>query len=122
MIALAIAGLVGWVVGAMFFGLWLGERGRRMAAERRETHGTPLEPQAARLPDQADSESLARTVGRAEANARFSEDTVLRGMAQLKAEAESIGQTLSDVAARAQALAMLHGTLETEPDVVELGG
>ncbi len=122
MIALAIVGLVGWIVGAMFVGLWLGERGRRMAAERRETHGTPLEPTARRLPDEPDSETFARTVGRTEANARFSEETIRRGMAQLKAEAEATGLPLSDADARTQALAMLHGTLEAEPDVVELGG
>lgn len=122
MIALAIAGLIGWIVGAAFLGLWLGERGRRMAAERRETHGTALAPQAARLPDQPDSESIARVVGRAEANRRFSEETIRRGMDQLKAEAESLGVPLSDADAREQALAMLNGALESEPDVVELGG
>lgn len=33
--------ILGWVVGALFFGLWWGERGRRITAENWTLRGNP---------------------------------------------------------------------------------
>ena len=98
-------------------GLWLGERGRRQAAERVLVTGSPTEIAAKRLPDQDDAAARAMTAGRVMASAQLSEDTIKRGVAHLQREAEAVGQSLSAEEARKQVLAMVAGAVDEEPDL-----
>lgn len=108
----------GWSAAALMLGLWLGERARRRATERLVQFGIFDGPQAARLPDRPDAEQRAMTVGRhAEANRRFSEETIRRGSEALLAEARAEGRSLSAKDARDQAIAMLYGGFETDADL-----
>jgi hypothetical protein len=118
---LVVALLLAKLAAGVFFGLWWGERGRRLAAERYATTGNPLGPQAQRLADAPDAEGRALIAGRAAAEARFSEATIQKGIVQLQAEAAAAGRPLSPTDARQQALAMLYGTGDAELDLPELG-
>ena len=42
-----LLGTLGWCAASAMLGLWLGERGRRLAAERLVTFGSPLAPKRA---------------------------------------------------------------------------
>jgi hypothetical protein len=59
-------------------------------------------------------------VGRAAAEAQFSEATIRKGIEHLQREADAAGRTLSPEDARHQVLAMLAGN-EASPDLPELG-
>lgn len=117
-IALVAAILLGQCAG-VFFGLWWGERGRRIAAERLASTGSPSAPLARRLPDEVDGEGRALSVGRAAAEAQFSASTIQKGIEQLQREADAAGLTLSPEDARRQVLAMLAGN-EVSPELPEL--
>ncbi len=93
----------GYVLAALMVGLWWGERGRRLAAERLLVHGSPIEsagtPTSGRVPRDAED--------RLE---KFSEDTVERAVSFLRAEAERQGiEGVTDEQLRADALEMLAG-------------
>jgi hypothetical protein len=118
-IAIVVAVVFGQCAG-IFFGLWWGEKGRRRAAERLASTGDPSAPRAARLPDEVDGEGVARTMGRAAAEAAFSAATITKGIEQLQREAASAGRPLSAEDARQQVIAMLAGN-EVTPDLTELG-
>lgn len=119
---LAILCVPGWIVAAGMTGVWYGERARRQAAERLAQYGLIDGPQATRLPDRPDAEHAAMTIGRhAEANRRFSDDTIRRGARSLMDEAEAEGRQLSEKEAREQAIAMLYGGFETDADLPAAG-
>jgi hypothetical protein len=120
LVIVAILGAAGWILGALCIGLWLGERGRRIAAERLATTGNPLGHTAARLPDEVDGEGRVASMGKAAAEARLSEATIRKGVEQLQREADAAGLApLSDKDARQQVIAMLYGAGDDE---VELPG
>lgn len=85
----------------LFLGLYLGERGRRQDAQRREVYGTPLKPQAREIPQPPDVEERVRNMG-------FDPATVARGIEALQAEAKKAGRQLGHEEARSMALEMLH--------------
>ena len=119
---LAMLSVPGWIVAAGLGGALIGERARRKAAERFARFGAFDGPTATRLPDQPDPELRAMTAGRhAEANRRFSEDTIRRGTRTLIEEARAEGRSLSETAARDQAIAMLYGGFESDADLPEAG-
>jgi len=111
--------LVGWVGFGFFFGMYLGERGRRASTERREVTGSPLGATAARLPDLPDTESRLLSLGRDQVAAGFSEATVNRGIEQLQREAKAMGRHLSAEEARSQALTMLAGGFNEAPGLLD---
>jgi hypothetical protein len=94
---------VSLAVGAGALGLWVGERGRRIAAEKREVYGTPIAtPTKGRtLPPATDPEHRAMTAG-------FSEETIERGIASIMAEARRQGRPMDPLEARNVVEAMLY--------------
>ena len=115
--ALIAAVILGQCAG-ICFGLWWGERGRRIAAERLATTGNPLGAHAARLPDEVDGEGRVMSMGKAAAEARLSETTIKKGVEQLQREADAAGLApLSDKDARQQVIAMLYGAGDEESDL-----
>lgn len=120
-VALVALLLVLTASAALMAGLWLGERGRRVTAELREVAGSPLAPAAERRPDAPlDAEARAISFGSAAADRRFSEETIRRGVEQIKREARELGVPISEKDAREQALAMLGGAGLDAPDLPEL--
>lgn len=99
----------------------MGERGRREAAERLATTGSPSGPLAARIADAPDAEERVLSAGKAIAEKRFTEATIQKGIEQLQQEAALVGRPLSAHDAREQAIAMLYGAVDAEPDLPELG-
>jgi len=102
------AAWVGWILAALMVGLWLGERGRRRAAERLLTFGNP------------EDGSLKKPVSRApsgEAEDRFlasatevSKETVERAVVYLKSEAKRQGiEGMSDAQFERDARSLLAG-------------
>ena len=82
-----LVSMVGWILAALVLGLWLGERGRRRAAERYAVTGSPDDatPAAVSRAPAQEAEDRFRAAGLAvsqETVDRFFEDAV----AQLKAE------------------------------------
>lgn len=109
------------MAAGLAIGLYLGERGRREAAERLATTGTPSAPLATRIADAPDAEQRVLSAGRLAADRRFSEDTITKGVEQLQREAQALGRPLSAHEAREQVVAMLYGTEAGEADLPEMG-
>ena len=87
----------------LLLGLFWGERGRRLAAERWKVYGTPEAPQAASVSAQEEShDSVATPV---------SESAIDRGAAELKAMMSQEGYHLTDAEYREQARQMLAESL-----------
>jgi hypothetical protein len=120
-IGAVLLGAFGWIVAGLAIGLFVGERGRRQAAERLAITGSPSAPLAARLADMPDAEQRVLAAGRMAADRRFSESTIQKGVEQLQQEAAALGRPLGPKEAREQVIAMLYGSLQTEPDLPELG-
>jgi hypothetical protein len=102
-----IVAFVGWILAALMVGLWLGERGRRAAAERLVVYGSPdagagTQP-VSRAPSK-EAEDRLRDV-----EFEFSEETVSRAMADLKVAADAQGLTVSEDQLRNEALRLLGG-------------
>lgn len=91
---------LGYIVAALVAGLWWGERGRRLAAERWKVQGTPEKPVARVLPGHTEPE------GRLEA--QFSEETITRGCDNLRTLYTEAGISISEADIRAQVEAMLY--------------
>lgn len=119
-LALYLAAFLGWVAAALCYGLWIGERGRRAAAERLAVTGNPNGPTARRLPDAPDTEERVLRQGQLAADRRFSEATIEKGIEQIMRESEAEGRVISKGDARQQVLAMLYGAAEADLDLPEI--
>lgn len=93
-------------------GLYEGEKGRREAAERHVSYGSPIAPAAKELPaaQGKSSEEKAQELGRP-----FSDETVERGVASLRDQYASVGRILSDADLRAEVIEML----AVDPTMIE---
>jgi len=100
-------GVLGWVLAAAMLGLWLGERGRRAAAERMLTWGSPegngRRRAVARAPAQ---EAEDRFLAKADA---LTKDTVARGIEEVRAHFREIGQPFDEKQWRRDIEAMVAG-------------
>lgn len=101
---LVVAAVVGWTAGILFFGLWLGERGRRLAAERWVATGSPDQPVAEALPAPKEAEDRLFEAGQA-----FEKETVERGIEAMLADAKARGVRMTEAEARHDVLTMLGG-------------
>lgn len=96
---------------AYYKGLYEGEKGRREAAERQAAHGVALEPQGRELTAVTPpSEELARELGKP-----FSDETLTRGMEDLRKQFEAAGMHVTDAQLRAEAELMLGAAESDEP-------
>lgn len=99
--------VLGWIVAALMVGLYLGERGRRRAAERWAVTGLPdtgsPPPAVSRVPSEEAEDRFRR-----EAQA-FTEEAVERGVAQLLEDAKAAGMTVDQKKLRADVERMLAG-------------
>ena len=91
---------LGYVLAALVAGLWWGERGRRLTAERWKVQGTPEKP-------------MARVVARhtepeARLEAQFSEETIQRGCDNLRELYTRAGISISEADIKGQVEAMLY--------------
>jgi hypothetical protein len=82
-------------------GLYLGERGRRLDAQRRERYGSAVKPTARQIPQPVDVEERVRNLG-------YDPTTVERGIKDLQDKAKEMGRRLSTDEARSMVLSMLH--------------
>ena len=98
---------LGWIVGAFATGLYLGERGRRQAAERMLTFGSPEASPGAPTSLAPSKEAEDRFLEEA---ALYSEETVEKLKDHLREEATRQGiEGISDRQLEADARAMLAG-------------
>ena len=99
--------MFGWVLGAFAAGLYIGERGRRMAAERMLKFGTPDEAPGGPVSRAPSQEAEDRFFEEA---AAVSEETVERLTEHLRQEARRAGiEGMSDAQLERDARAMLAG-------------
>lgn len=98
-LALVCGLLLGLVVG-LAAGLWLGERGRRQDAQRREVTGSPLMARATVKPAEPGPEERVENLG-------YSPKTIERGVKALMHEAKQAGRPLSYQDAESQVKQML---------------
>lgn len=100
------AAILGLMAAALFFGLWLGERGRRQAAERMITYGSPeeLKHRPVTSGPVADAESRY-----AAASKEFTEEAIEKATAQIEDAYRIRGVIVSHERARAEAASMLSG-------------
>jgi hypothetical protein len=96
LIDVLLAALAAW-----FAGLWLGERGRRKAAEAWKVYGTPDAGGPASVFSPSGASSAGLPPG------QFTDDALERGAAWIKANASSEGFRVTDEEAREQARGML---------------
>lgn len=94
----------GYIAAALMAGLWWGERGRRIAAERMLETGVPTTRAAISVDRAKDAEDRVT-----EENRQYSEDTIERVFKDLKAQAKAEGYEISDDQLRADAERMLAG-------------
>lgn len=99
-------------------GLYLGERGRRLAAERVALHGNPTGTPARVLTPAIEPEERIAKAGSPSRDWQVSRETVQRGIAALQAAAKQAGRPMSAAEAERQALAMLHPEFNPE----DIGG
>lgn len=96
------------VDAARYQGLYEGEKGRREAAERQAAHGVAIAPEARELkPAEPMSEEIARDLGKP-----FSEETLQRGIEDLRKQFAQAGVPVTDEQLRAEALLMLQSPEE----------
>jgi hypothetical protein len=89
-------------------GLYVGERGRRLAAERQLVTGSPLGVPPAKVFDSPpDPESRVGEIG-------YSPETIERGAKEIMALAKRSGRPMSKADAMAQAQRMLNGEVELD--------
>lgn len=104
LVALAVGG---WIVAALMVGLYLGERGRRRAAERWAVTGLPdtgtPPPAVSRVPSAEAEDRFQR-----EAQA-YTEEAVERGVQQLLDDAKAAGITVDQKELRRDVERMLSG-------------
>lgn len=87
-------------LAAGFFGLWWGERGRRIASENREIYGRPrLSPARVQPPPPEPEQRIAEL--------QISEETIARGTKAILDEAKRGGSSVSLADARKMAEVML---------------
>lgn len=101
---LALLAAVGWVVAAFTVGLWLGERGRRIAAENWTTTGSPDAPRAESFAPSKEAEDRFQ-----EAGAAYTEEMVENGVKELMAQAKAEGVRVDEDQIRKDVKAMLSG-------------
>ena len=99
---LAILASIAFAIAALFFGLWWGERGRRIAAENLLVAGTPNSAKAQRLTPPVTSEEIVRREGRP-----FSDETLDKATADLMGQFEAAGYKVTPEEARLRAEQML---------------
>lgn len=113
-IVLVLVGYLGWILAALMLGLWWGEKGRRHAAERLITFGTP------------DEGALAKPVSRrpareaedrfAEEMAQVSPEVLEKAVTYLKTEAARQGiEGITEEQFQRDALQMLRGESVEQP-------
>lgn len=91
--------LICTLFAALFLGLWYGERGRRLAAERWKVYGTPEGPVPATVSAPTDAaEGAAPTA---------SQEAISRGAKELEAMMSAEGFTYSPAEYQAMAKSML---------------
>ncbi|KKL62005.1 hypothetical protein LCGC14_2189540 [marine sediment metagenome] len=95
---------IGWIAAALMAGLWWGERGRRVAAERWAITGSPNAPHATSMAPSKEAEDRF-----AESVLEYSEESVDRGVKQMMADAEAAGVSLNEADARRDVKIMLSG-------------
>lgn len=91
-------------VAAFTLGLWWGERGRRIAAERWVATGSPDAPVAEMVPAPKEAEDRLIEAGQA-----FEKETIERGVTALLEDAKARGVRLTEDQARKDVRAMLAG-------------
>ena len=97
--------LLGWIVAALMAGLWWGERGRRVAAERWLVSGAPdAAPKAVSMAPSKEAEDRY-----AESVQEYSKETVDRGVKEMMAQAKLAGVTVSEADIRRDVESMLSG-------------
>lgn len=108
MTPVAVAGLV---LAALMVGLWWGERGRRIAAERLAVYGTPQAPlKATSTVPTKTHRPTQETQDRLEAaSTEFSEQAVKSGMEDLRADYLTRGLSVDEERLRREAIQMLSG-------------
>lgn len=89
-----------WFINGFALGLWLGERGRRQDAQRRETFGNPLAPKATTHPAAPGPEERIQDLG-------FSPATIKRGVDEVMKAAKQAGRPMSHEEAENQVRQML---------------
>ncbi len=99
-----ILAIVGLVAAALMAGLWFGERGRRVAAERWAVTGSPNAPRAVSMAPSKEAEDRF-----AESNLEYSKETIDRGVKQLTADAKAAGIDVSEADIRRDVGSMLSG-------------
>lgn len=100
-------GMLGWILAALVFGLWLGERGRRRVVERLLQFGTPDEPGGKVVSRRPAREAEDRI---AEVRQEFSEEQVEKVTADLKRQAKEQGlEGISDEQFEEDARMLLSG-------------
>lgn len=102
-----LAAALGWAAVGLSIGLWVGERGRRQAAERLLTFGSPEGHTGAPTSERVNPEAEDRLIAEVQ---RFSEDTVERATRGLMEQAKMAGyEGYTEAQAKRDALDMLHG-------------
>jgi len=106
-VTLALVLCAALAAGAL--GLWWGERGRRLAAERWAVSGSPLGARPAQvMPGLPEPEE--RMAGVSDSGRVISQDTIARGAKRLMDDFRADGRTLSQADAEGMAMQMLlHG-------------
>lgn len=105
---LGTAAATGWIVAALLYGLWLGERRTRIAIHNMQTYGTAtplkasvlmpgLEPPGPKLVPSEDAEA-----------AQWSQETIEKGVTDLRAQYALEGIPISEKEAREQVEIMLN--------------
>ena len=96
---------IGWIAAALAFGLWWGERGRRVAAERWLVSGAPdAMPKAVSMAPSKEAEDRY-----AESVQEYSKETVDRGVKEMMAQAKLAGVTVREPDIRRDVESMLSG-------------
>ncbi|KKM68222.1 hypothetical protein LCGC14_1463000 [marine sediment metagenome] len=99
-----ILAFVGLVAAALMGGLWWGERGRRVSAERWITTGAPDKVEATTMVPSRDAEDRFE-----QASGEATDEMIERGMKELKADADLAGVEVNDEQLRKEVVQMLAG-------------
>lgn len=83
-----LIGAAGWILAALLVGLWLGERGRRIDAQRREAKLPVVKPERAKVIPPADAAPDVQARELAEARQRYIDEAVAEGYSAKDAAAD----------------------------------